>query len=281
MHKSILITGCSSGIGLDAATVLRSRGYDIVATARRPEDVSRLKSLGIKALTLDTANSESIDVALKQLFEMTHGRLGGLFNNAGFAIPGAVEDLSRNALQSQFETNVFGPFEIIHKIMPVMRKQGYGRIIQNSSVLGLVTLPFRGAYCASKFAMEALSDTLRLELTGTNIHISLIEPGPILSQFRQNSYKAFQAHIDTERSAFTDRYKNMVSRLTREGPVAPFTLPASAVVDKLIHALESPRPKARYHVTLPTYIFAYLKRFLPTNALDRILLKVSKKELSN
>ena len=281
MQKHVLITGCSSGIGLKAATTLNSRGYRVFATARNAECIKKLESSGITPLQLDLASSDSIETAIHQLLAITNGQLDGLFNNAGFGIPGAVEDLSRTALRTQLETNLVGPFELINRIIPVMRNQGHGRIIQNSSVLGLVAFPFRGAYCASKFAMEALSDTLRMELTGTNIHISLIEPGPIVSNFRRNAYNAFQTYINPEQSIFKDQYQNMVSRLTREGTVAPFTLPASAVVDKLIHALESPRPKARYYVTLPTYLFAYLKRILPATMLDRILLMVSKRETTD
>ena len=221
--KSILITGCSSGIGLEAAKTLHSRGYRVFATARKSMDVVKLRSLGLVVLQLDVADSSSIDQALTKLFETTDGHLDALFNNAGFGLPGAVEDLTRQALQAQFETNLFGAFDLIQKIMPAMRKQGYGRIIQNSSVLGLVVLPFRGAYNASKFALEALTDTLRLELAGTKIYISLIEPGPITSHFRQNAHNAFQTYINLERSIFKPRYERMKSRLTQKGNVAPFT----------------------------------------------------------
>ena len=278
MKRSILITGCSSGIGLEAAKTLKSRGYQVFATARKPADVEKLNSLGLKAIQLDVTSNESMNSALHEILKITDGRLDGLFNNAGFGIPGAVEDLSRQALHAQFEANLFGPFELIRKIIPVMRKQQSGRIIQSSSVLGLIVLPFRGAYCASKFAMEALSDTLRLELTGTNITVSLIEPGPIVSHFRENAYNAFQKYINVEESAFKDLYEITKSRLSQKESVVPFTLPASAVVKKLLHALESHHPKKRYYVTLPTYTFAYLKRFLPVTLLDKILLKVSARE---
>ena len=250
------------------------------ATARNLADVDKLKLLGLSALQLDVADTQSIDRALQGAFDATGGYLDALFNNAGFGVPGAVEDLTREALQAQFDTNLFGAVELIHKVIPAMRKQGHGRIVQNSSVLGFIVLPFRGAYSASKFALEALTDTLRLELNGTKIHISLIEPGPITSRFRQNAYRAFQTHIHLEKSVFKTRYGRMKSRLTHKGNVAPFTLPASAVVNKLIHALESPRPKARYYVTLPTYIFAYLKRVLPVSLLDKVLLKISRNETS-
>ncbi len=272
MIRHILITGCSSGIGLESACILRERGYGVFASARRQEDVARLVDEGFAAVQLDVACSGSIETALNTVLGQSGGALYALFNNAGYGVPGAVEDLSRDALREQFETNLFGPFELIGRVMPVMRRQGFGRIIQNSSVLGFAAASFRGAYNGSKFAMEGMSDTMRLELAGSNIHISLIEPGPITSRFRQNSYKAFQRHIKPDTSCHKAVYEQMEKRFQQEGAVFPFTLPASAVVDKLIHALESPRPRARYYVTVPTYLLGYLKRVLPTFVMDRIIL---------
>ena len=207
MIKSILITGCSSGIGLESAKTLASRGYQVIASARNSEDVERLRSSGLTAIPLDITDSQSIEKAVELTLELCHGRIDALFNNAGFGIPGAVEDLNRSTLQAQFETNVFGPFELINKILPWMHKQGHGRIIQNSSVLGFVVLPFRGAYNSSKFALEGLTDTLRLELRGTNIYVSLIEPGPITSKFRQNARKAFSKHVSVTSSRFKNVYE--------------------------------------------------------------------------
>lgn len=276
--QPILITGCSSGIGYCAAHTLHKRGYRVFASARKPEDVERLRSEGLEALQLDLADSASIQAAVATVLELTDGRLYALFNNGAFGQPGAVEDLSRAVLRMQFETNLFGWLELTNLVLPVMRRQGEGRIIQNSSVLGLVTLPFRGAYNSSKFALEGLSDTLRLELNGTGIHVSLIEPGPIESRFRANAYALFKQNIDMEHSPFREKYKGAEKRLQKEGHAAPFTLPADAVVEKLIHALESHRPRARYYVTFPTYLFGILRRLLSTRMLDRILLKISGSE---
>ncbi len=269
--KSILITGCSSGIGYCVARALQQRGYRVFASARRAESVEALNNEGLESLQLDLDDSESIRSAIAEILGRTGGELYALFNNGAYGIPGAVEDLSRDTLRTQFETNVFGWQELTNLVLPVMRRQGYGRIIQNSSVLGFVAMPFRGAYNASKFAIEGLSDTLRLELADTDIHISLIEPGPIVSQFRANGVQLLEKHIDIENSIHRDNYRRVLERLKQPGPVTPFTLPPEAVLDKVIHAIEARRPKSRYYVTFPTYLFGYLKRFLPTRWLDKIL----------
>jgi len=276
--RSILITGCSSGIGYRAAQTLHERGYRVFASARKPVDVERLRSEGLQALQLDLSDSDSIQAAVETLLEETEGRLYALFNNGAFGQPGAVEDLSREVLREQFETNLFGWLELTNLILPIMRRQGEGRIIHNSSVLGLVALPFRGAYNSSKFALEGLSDTLRMELHGTGIHISLIQPGPIESRFRANAYALLKKNIDTENSPFREKYLGAEKRLQKEGHAAPFTLPPDAVVDKVIHALESKRPNARYYVTFPTYLFGTLRRLLSTRMMDRIMLKISGSE---
>ncbi len=273
MKKTILITGCSSGIGLYTAQHLDKLGYQVFATARKPEDVEKLKQLGLHSLQLDLDNSLSIKNAVIRLLDETKGELYALFNNAAYAIPGAVEDLSRNALRTQFETNVFGTMELTNLLLPVMRKQGYGRIIQNSSVLGFAAMPYRGAYNSSKFALEGISDTLRQELDGTNIFVSLIEPGPIISNFRKNAYKAFKQHIYIENSSHKAQYESLLERLQKEGPAAPFTLGPEAVCEKVIHALEAKRPKVRYYVTKPTYIMGYLKRILSSRLMDKLLIK--------
>jgi NAD(P)-dependent dehydrogenase (short-subunit alcohol dehydrogenase family) len=273
-QKSILITGCSSGIGLCVARGLHQRGYRVFSTARRQTDVKRLADEGLESLQLDLDDSDSIARAVDEVLQRTGGSLYALFNNGAYGQAGAVEDLRRDVLRQQFETNVFGWQELTNRVLPVMRRQGYGRIIQNSSVLGLVALSFRGAYNASKYAIEGLSDTMRLELRDTNIRISLIEPGPITSRFRANSFIAYQKTIDRDSSPFRDHYLAMEQRLTKEGPAVPFTLPPEAVLKKVIHALESRNPKPRYYVTFPTYLFGYLKRILSTRALDKLLAKV-------
>lgn len=278
MDRCILITGCSSGIGLCVARGLAARGWRVFATARKPEDVDRLGSEGFDALPLDLRDSDSIARAMESVLERSGGRLDALFNNGAYGQPGAVEDLRREVLRAQFETNVLGWLELTNRVIPVMRRQGHGRIIMNSSVLGLVALPFRGAYNASKFAIEGLSDTLRLELRGSGIHVSLIEPGPIESRFRANAFEKLRANIDTEHSVWREKYQGAIRRLTKEGPAAPFTLPPEAVLAKVIHALEARRPRARYYVTFPTYLLATLRRLLPTRALDAFLARISRAE---
>ena len=276
MQRSVLITGCSSGIGRCVAGGLRKRGYRVFATARKPEDVKALTSEGFESCPLDVSNSASIKAALETILTKTGGVLYALFNNAGYAQPGAVEDLSRDLLREQFETNLFGAQELANRLIPVMRKQGEGRIIYNSSVLGLVALRFRGSYIASKFAMEGLVDTLRMELHGSGIHAVLIEPGPVTSSFRRNACAMFRRNIDKEKSNYRGIYQGVERRLAREDDTdVPFTLGPEAVLNKVIHALESKRPRARYYVTVPTYAFAFLKRILPVRMLDWILIKAS------
>ena len=272
--QTILITGCSSGIGYRTAVVLKERGYRVIASARKADDVTRLSNEGFEAIQLDLADSESIHRAVRKVKDMTDGKLDGLFNNGAFGQPGAVEDLSRDVLREQFETNFFGTHELSNLIIPMMREQGQGRIIYNSSVLGFIAMTYRGAYNASKFALEGLVDTLRLELHGTNIQLSIIEPGPISSDFRKNAFALYQKNIDAINSYHKTTYETMEVRLQAEGPVVPFTLSADAVVDKVIHAMEAKKPKIRYYVTFPTYLFGYLKRILPTRLLDYLVRKV-------
>lgn len=273
MQKNILITGCSSGIGLCVAQGLKQRGWRVFACARKQADVEQLRAQGLESLQLDLNDSLSIKTAVTKILHETEGKLDALFNNGGFAVPGAVEDLSRDAMRAQFETNVFGWIELTNQVLPVMRRQGHGRIIMNSSILGFAAMAYRGAYNASKFAIEGFSDTLRQELHHTNIHVSLIEPGPILSRFRHNALVAFEQYIDKDNSVHKQQYESMLQRLNKEGPAAPFTLGPDAVLKKVVHALESKQPKIRYYVTVPTYLFGYLKRILPFSIMDRILLR--------
>lgn len=272
--KTIFITGCSSGIGYSTALYLKLRGHRVICSARKTEDVERLRSEGYECLQLDLADSRSIRAAVAELLALTGGKLDALFNNGAFGQPGAVEDLSRDVLRNQFETNFFGVHELTNLLLPIMREQGHGRIIYNSSVLGFVAMKFRGAYNASKFALEGLVDTLRLELRGSGVHVVLVEPGPIESRFRQNAFKLYQQNIDPERSFHRETYRAMEARLQKQGPAAPFTLPASAVAEKVALALESARPKIRYRVTVPTHLFAWLKRLLPAAWMDKLLASV-------
>lgn len=271
--KSILITGCSTGIGLHAALTLHQRGYRVFASARTNAQVEELKTKGLEAVLLNLNDQDSIENGLNQVLIQTDGRLDFLFNNGAYGQPGAVEDLPTEVLRQQFETNVFGWHHLTRLVVKVMRQQGHGRIIQNSSVLGFVCMPYRGAYNASKFALEGLTDTLRLELANTNIQVALIEPGPIVSQFRANAAAKFKANIDWQNSEHHASYQAQLERLESDEITTPFTLGPEAVTKKLIHALESQRAKARYRVTFPTYLFAILKRIVTTRVLDRLLVK--------
>jgi NAD(P)-dependent dehydrogenase (short-subunit alcohol dehydrogenase family) len=273
--KSVLITGCSSGIGAAAARALHARGWRVFATARKATDVERLKAEGLESLALDLDDSAGIRAAVDEVLARTGGRLDALFNNGGFGQVGAVEDLTRDALREQFETNLFGWVELTNRVIPAMRAQGHGRIVMNSSVLGYAAFAYRGAYNAVKFAVEGITDTLRQELHGTGIHVALIEPGPIITRFRENCLPHFEKHIDWQDSVHRAQYESQMARLNAPGPAAPFTLGPEAVVDKLLHALESPFPKARYPVTVPAVAFWWLKRFLSVGAMDWVLMRAS------
>ena len=273
--KSILITGCSSGIGLCVAQGLQQRGYRVIASARKAADVARLTELGLPSVQLDLDDTDSIQHAVAAAVEIGAGSIYALFNNGAYGQPGAVEDLSRDALRQQFETNVFGWHQLTNAVLPIMRQQRSGRIIQNSSILGFIAIKYRGAYTASKYAIEGLSDTLRLELADSGIFVSLIEPGPISSQFRDNAYQKYREHINTETSPHRQTYVKWERRFIDSKAEAAFTLPPSAVLKKVVHALESRRPKSHYRVTVPTHLFAVLKRTLPVTTLDWLLGKLT------
>lgn len=269
MQKTVLITGCSSGIGLDAARGMAARGWRVFATCRKPEDCARLRAEGLESFPLDYADPASIAAAVDQALSRSGGRLDALFNNGAHACPGAVEDLPREALRDIFEVNLFGHHDLTRRVLPVMRAQGHGRIVNCSSVLGLVALKWRGAYVATKFAMEGLTDVLRLEMADTPIHVILIEPGPVTSRIRQNSIPHFERWIDWQASPRAQQYRDsLLKRLYDSRGPDRFELPASAVTAKLARALEDPRPAARYFVTTPTYLMNVARRVLPTRALD-------------
>jgi len=267
--KSVLITGCSSGIGLCLAHGLRSEGYRVFAAARKNDDEDKLKTLGFETLLLDLSSSSSINTAISKLYQKTDN-LYALINNGAYGQAGALEDISRNALEKQFQANVFGWHELTNLILPRMRKVNVGRVIYISSVLGFVAMPFRGPYVASKFAIEGLVNTLRLELSNTNIKFSLVQPGPIESQFRANAYLAFKENVDSSNSNYKDEYDLMIKRLESDKK-AQFTLPPEAVLKSVIHALKSSSPKIHYRVTFPTKLFAFLGRILPSSWMDKIL----------
>ncbi len=269
--KTILITGCSSGIGYDAAHALAQRGWRVFASCRQQKDVERLVGEGLESLRLDYSDEASMERAMNDLLAQTDGRLDALFNNGAFAIPGAVEDLPTAALREIYQVNLFGYHHLTRLALPVMRAQGRGRIVNNSSVLGLAALPWRGAYSSTKFALEGLTDTLRLEMRGTGIKVSLIEPGPITTRIRENAQPHFERWIDWQNSPRAGLYAKLRTRLYDDsGTPDRFELPPSAVTEKLIHALESNRPRARYYVTGATHIAGFARRVLPTRMLDRL-----------
>jgi len=269
--KFILITGCSSGIGYHCAKRLKEEAvFEPIVTARKERDIEKLISEGFMAVKMDMSSPSSINNGFNKVLSFTDGTLYALFNNAGFGQPGAVEDLSIDAIKEQFQTNVFGAIELGNLAIKVFREQGYGKIIQNSSILGFVAFKYRGAYNASKFALEGFSDTLRVELKGSGISVSLIEPGPIKSDFRKNAYKQFLKYIEIEKSSHYKEYQNSIKRFESDKD-DPFTLDSEAVYKVLKKILESKNPKDRYRVTVPTKLFWYLKRVLPVFVLDKII----------
>jgi NAD(P)-dependent dehydrogenase (short-subunit alcohol dehydrogenase family) len=270
--KSILITGCSSGIGHDAAHGLKRAGWRVFATCRKEADCERLRGEGLESFRLDYDDEVSIGAAVEEALARTGGTLDAVFNNGAFACPGAVEDLPTDALRAIFQTNLFGYHSLTRLVIPVMRRQGHGRVVNCSSVLGLVGIRWRGAYVATKFAMEGLTDVLRLEMRETNLKFILIEPGPVTSLIRQNAIPHFERWIDWKASPRRTQYETgLVKRLYEDSGPDRFELPASAVTAKLLRALEVPNPKARYYVTTPTYIMATLRRILPQRLLDWVL----------
>ena len=272
MTKSILITGCSSGIGLDAARGMKARGWRVFATCRQEADCQRLREEGLESFPLDYADEASIIAAVEEVKTRTGGTLDALYNNGAFACPGAVEDLPRGALREIFEVNLFGYHDLATRVIPLMRAQGHGRIINCSSVLGLVGIKWRGAYVATKFAIEGLTDVLRLEMKGTGIEVILIEPGPITSRIRANSIPHFEKWVDWENSPRVEEYRSLLDRLYGEKTKPDrFELPPSAVTKALAHACESRRPRPRYYVTVPTYLSGILRRILPSRALDWVV----------
>ncbi len=275
MSKSILITGCSSGIGYDAAQTLRARGWRVFASCRQQKDCDRLIAEGFDSPRIDYTDPDTIRTGLAEVLAATGGQLDALFNNGAHPLSGAVEDLPVEGLRAIFEANVFGWHDLTRQIIPVMRAQGAGRIVQCSSTLGLIYMRYRGAYAATKHAIEALSDTMRLEMEGTGVEIVLIEPGPITTKFRENGIPWFEKYIDWQNSPRRAEYENgLVKRMYNDSGPDTFELPASAVTAKLVKALEAPRPAPRYYVTFPTYFTAFLRRILSTRGVDRILRRI-------
>ena len=273
--RAILLTGCSSGIGYTCAHGLKVRGWQVIASCRRQVDVDRLRGEGLRCVLIDYEDEASIHAGFEEALNLTEGRLDALFNNGAYAIPGMTEDLPTDALRQIFEANVFGWHTLTCRAVPVMREAGWGRIVQCSSVLGFAALKGRGAYNTTKFALEGLTDTLRVELHGTGIHVVLIEPGPIATKFRENARPQFEKWIApiVEHSPWEDFYETTVKpRLyDPDDRKDRFELGPEAVLRKLVHAIESERPRPRYYVTTPTHVVGALKRVLPTRWFDAVL----------
>lgn len=276
--KSVLVTGCSSGIGRATAEVLRTAGWKVFPTARKAEDLEALRTDGFEAVELDIATSGSVVACIETVLEKNGGKLGAVVNNAGFGMPGAIQDLTRDAMRQQFEVNLFGLQELTNLLVPVFRKQGYGRIVNISSVVGRLSLPFMGIYSASKFALEAVSDAQRIELSLDPISVSLVEPGPIRTRFSTNCAGQGEVRLDVNGSRFGAAYKKYFDK-RRNGGMAEdrFRLPPEAVAGKIRHALESPRPKIRYRVTIPAYLGDWAARWMPAGLIDRLMTRHVKK----
>ncbi|MGE3593692.1 MAG: SDR family NAD(P)-dependent oxidoreductase [Arcobacter sp.] len=271
--QNILITGCSSGIGLETALILKRNGIKVYASARKDKDVEMLKDLGFETFKIDVRNKDEIKYALETILK-NDLKLDAVFNNAGFGQPGAVEDLSVKVLKKQFNTNFFGLHEVTIQAMKIFRAQGYGKIIQHSSVLGIISLKFRGAYNASKYAIEGINDTLRQEVLGSQIYISTINTGPVTSKFRENALKKFNKNITVEGSFWEETYKKeLKARLETTEDKAPFNLPASSVANTVLKIMNTKKPKPRYYVTTATHLLGFFKRILTTSLLDKLLNK--------
>ncbi|SLN45492.1 SDR family NAD(P)-dependent oxidoreductase [Roseisalinus antarcticus] len=271
MARTILITGCSTGIGLDAAQTLARKGWHVIASARKPADVDRLKASGLDAVLIDYADEATIASGFDAAVALTGGRLDALFNNGAWAVPGPLEDVPTAALRANFEANLFGWHDLTTRAIRVMRPARRGRIIQCSSVLGLVGAKYRGAYVATKFALEGYSDVLRQEMAGTGIDVVLIEPGPIDTPFRANAISQFERWIDWRASARRADYEATLLDMLYKGSDGKMQWPASAVTTKLVRALTAPRPRARYYVTTPTHIAGVMRRALPARLSDWLL----------
>lgn len=270
-RRTIIVTGCSSGIGAHCARALKADGWRVFATVRKESDLAPLEADGIEALLMDYTKPETIAALVETVKERTGGRIDALFNNGAYGQAGAVEDLSTDVLREQFETNVFGWHELTRRVIPIMRAKGHGRIVNCSSILGLLPYRYRGAYTASKHALEGLTITMRMELEGSGIHVSLIEPGPIASRFTANALAKIKENIDLEGSVHAQQYKQQLKRLDGRGPISRHKLGPEAVYDVLTHALTAPRPRPHYLVTKPARQGAFLKRILPADLFYKLM----------
>ncbi|OQY17242.1 MAG: short-chain dehydrogenase [Desulfobacteraceae bacterium 4572_35.1] len=270
----VVVSGASSGIGYELALSLQQYGYQVIATARKSSDLNKLESMGLATVQLELMDEESVNRAINQIEKLCGTQLYALINNAAYGQPGAVEDLSRKALEQQFAVNLFGTHQLTRGLLPLLRSGNGGRIVTISSILGLVAFPWQGAYNASKYALEGLTDTMRLELRGSGVQVSLIEPGPIRSSFRHNALQAFKTDVNWEESHHTDNYRRIIGYYAASSHPTPFTGTPNHVIKRVLHALHSKRAQPRYYVTLPSYLLANCRRLLPYRMLDWLLHKL-------
>ena len=270
-QRSILITGCSSGIGQYCAKALKAEGWRVFATARKQDDIYALKLHGLETLFLDYKDEASIHACLKSVLAATGGTLDAVFNNGAYAQAGAVEDISTDVLRAQFEANFFGWHSLTRAIVPVMRKQGHGRIVHCSSILGRVAMPFRGPYAATKFALEGLMLCLKLELAGTNISVSMIEPGAVKSKIASNALPHFENNINVDASPHRKAYQAQLKRLRQGGSESRWKPGPEAVMKVLDHALNSKNPRTHYVVTITAKLGLLMQWALPRRLNYRLL----------
>ncbi|MGM0533598.1 MAG: SDR family NAD(P)-dependent oxidoreductase, partial [Campylobacterota bacterium] len=258
---NVLITGCSSGIGFACAKQLRQSGHGVFAVVRKEEDVTKLQDLGCVVYNLDVTHRGKVDAMFADLKQQGVG-LDVVFNNAGYGQPGALEDVTVEVLKQQFETNVFGLFYITQKAAAYMKAQkSGGKILQHGSILGLVSLAYRGAYNASKYALEGLNDTLRLELAGSGVQIATVNTGPVRSRFRHNAMKMFEANIDQKNSDYAQVYsKKVAKRLHAKDSGDIWTLDSREAARQIVAIMGKKRVQPRYYITKAAAILAFVKR---------------------
>jgi NAD(P)-dependent dehydrogenase (short-subunit alcohol dehydrogenase family) len=268
--KAVLITGCSSGIGHSTALELARRGWKVYATARKPESISDLADAGCTTLALDVTDEESRRTAVQRVID-AEGAVGVLINNAGYSQSGAVESVPIDQVRDQFETNVFGLLRMCRLVLPGMRAQHWGKIVNLSSMGGRLTFPGGGIYHATKYAVEALSDAMRFEVRGFGVDVIIIEPGLIVTKFGETA--AGSVHTPEDDRAYAD-FNRHVAKLTEEaykGPMAKLGAGPEAVAKTIADAISAKRPKARYPVTPSARLMIGQRRLVPDRVWDLIM----------
>lgn len=274
-EKTAMVTGAGGGIGRATAQALAARGWRVFPTARSQEDLEALRAEGFRPVALDLADEESVASAAKEVLELAPEGLGAIVNNAGYGVPGAVEDLPRAAWRKQFETNVFGTFDLTRRLAGTFRKQGWGRIVLVSSVVARVSVPFLGVYSASKAAMEAAGDAMRAELAAAGVAVSIVEPGPIATGFRRRCVREGRGALEADESFFRAQYaKELASEVrTFKRPTDVFRAGPEAVAKVIVHALEAKRPRIRYPVTGAAWLGVLADSFFPAWFIDQLMEK--------